>query len=97
MARLVAYIIQTHNEGKINGHCLKFQEAQADDQYDFLLATPFDPDCIEVKLIEFLTLLKFKQGIDWIILIMYVLSMVASLIFVVVKTPHLANCYLPKV
>ena len=50
VARLVAYIIQTLNEGKVNGHCLEYI---SDDDGAYLLASPFAFACIQVRFVFF--------------------------------------------
>ena len=42
VARLVANMTQTRNQGKINGNCLVLKPAGNGDKYPKLIATPFN-------------------------------------------------------
>ena len=66
VARLVAYIIQTLNEGKVNGHCLEYI---SDDDGAYLLASPFAFACIQVRFVFFLPLWRTSReltGYFWL-------------------------------
>ena len=50
VARLVANITQTNNQGKINGHCLVLKPVAPGEQYPKLFATPLNINCLDVSL-----------------------------------------------
>ena len=49
VARLVANMTQTRNEGKINGNCLVLKPAGYEEKYPKLFATPFNANCLDVS------------------------------------------------